>query len=77
VQNQYSLKALVKGKALELANKNDFKASDGWCSNFLNRWDLTTRSPTKQRVKNTTTIEERNEKIRKFWQTIIQVRGIQ
>jgi len=61
---------LLKGKALELYSGDNFKASDGWCYNFLHRWNLSTRSPTKQRVKNTTSIEERDKKIRKFWQTI-------
>jgi len=65
---------LVRGKALELFHDDNFKASDGWCCNFQKRWNLTTRTPTNQRANANVTVEERNDKVQSYWNTIIRIR---
>jgi len=49
------------------------KGSKGWIDNFMERWDLTLRTPTFQAAKNIT-IEGRNTKIYAFWKHILYVR---
>jgi len=65
---------LVRTRAREIWPVEEFKATHGWYQRFQKRWNLTTRSPTKQRKSKTTTIEERNKSIESFWHTIIDLR---
>jgi len=65
---------LVRTRAREIWPVEEFKATHGWYQRFQKRWNLTTRSPTKQRKSKTTTIEELNKSIESFWHTIIDLR---
>jgi len=50
-----------------------WKCSQGWMDKFLYRWKLSLRVPTEQKGTEMT-IDERNDKIRRFWRHVISVR---
>jgi len=50
-----------------------WKCSQGWMDNFCQRWKLSLRIPTEQKG-SANTMEERNEKIQRFWRHVIAVR---